>query len=339
MRIAIDAMGGDCAPGSVVAGALVAARHLQCGLLLVGAREAIERELDQHPAAGAVDVTLIDTPERIEMAEPAAAALRRKPGASIRLAAEAVRDGRASAMFSAGHTGASVMAAHAAFGRLPGVDRPALATIIPTRRAPAILLDSGATVECRPQHLVQFAVMGSAFARVALQCESPRVGLLSVGEEESKGNDLTREAHQLLKTAPVNFVGNVEGRDVYAGQADVIVCDGFTGNVTLKISEGLVETVERLLHDELSSTFGTRVGYLLSRQAFRCFRRRVDYSEYGGAPLVGLNGLCVVGHGRSSTKAVRNAVAMAVRFVNEDLIHKLTIDVASSSSVTRADSN
>ncbi len=186
-----------------------------------------------------------------------------------------------------------------------------------------MLLDSGATVECRPQHLVQFAVMGSAYARVALGCASPRVGLLSVGEEESKGNELTREAHQLLKTAPVRFIGNVEGRDVYAGEADVIVCDGFTGNVTLKISEGLVETVERLLHDELSSTFGTRVGYLLSRQAFRRFRKRVDYSEYGGAPLVGLDGLCVVGHGRSSAKAVRNAIAMAAQCVRDGLLDKL----------------
>ena len=205
------------------------------------------------------------------MAEPAAAALRRKPRASIRVAAESVRDGRAAALFSAGHTGATVMAAHAAFGRLPGVDRPALATIIPTRDRPAVLLDSGATVECRPQHLVQFAIMGAAYARIVLDCPDPRVGLLSVGEEESKGNELTREAHQLLKTAPVQFVGNVEGRDVYAGQADVIVCDGFTGNVTLKISEGLVETVESLLHDELSATFGTRVGYLLSRQAYPPF--------------------------------------------------------------------
>ena len=335
MRIAIDAMGGDDAPGSIVHGTLVAARHLQCGLLLVGARAAIEQELARHPGAGSLDIALVDAPERIEMAESAAAALRRKPGASIRLAAEAVRDGRADALFSAGHTGASVIAAHAAFGRIQGVERPALATIVPTRRAPAVLLDAGATVECRPQHLVQFAIMGAAYARVALGCESPRVGLLSVGEEESKGNELTREAHQLLKDAPIDFVGNVEGRDVYAGETDVIVCDGFTGNVTLKISEGLVETVERLLHEELSSTFGTRVGYLLSRQAFRRFRRRVDYSEYGGAPLVGLNGLCVVGHGRSSAKAVSSAVAMTIRFVKESLVQKLTADLASSSPVSR----
>jgi len=186
-------------------------------------------------------------------------------------------------------------------------------------------------VECRPQHLVQFAVMGSAYARVALGCRAPRVGLLSVGEEESKGNDLTREAHQLLKSAPITFVGNIEGRDVYAGEADVIVCDGFTGNVTLKISEGLVETVERLLHDELSATFGTRVGYLLSRQAFRRFRKRMDYAEYGGAPLVGLNGLCVVGHGRSSAKAVRNGVAMAARIAQDGLLEKLAHEVAAVS--------
>lgn len=323
-------MGGDDGPGTIVDGALVAARHLQIGLLLVGEATAIERELSRHPGAAALDLRIIATSESVGMDEPATVALRRKPRASVRVAAEAVRDGEADAMFSAGHTGASVMAALGAFGRLPAVDRPALATIIPTRRQPAVLLDCGATVECRPQHLVQFAVMGAAYARIALGCPSPRVALLSVGEEESKGNELTREAHQLLKTAPVDFVGNVEGQDVYAGEADVIVCDGFTGNVTLKISEGLVDAVENLLHDELTSTFGTRVGYLLSRQAFRRFRRRVDAAEYGGAPLVGLNGLCVVGHGRSSAKAVRNAVAMAARFVSQGLVEKLGRDIAAA---------
>ena len=287
-------MGGDEAPASIIDGALVAARHLQVGLLLVGCRDLIERQLSRHPRVSWLDIDIQDASERIEMEEPAAAALRRKPRASIRVAADAVAEGRAQALFSAGHTGASVIAAHTAFGRLPGVDRPALATIIPTRTHPAVLLDSGATVECRPHHLVQFAIMGVAYARVALGCAAPRVGLLSVGAEESKGNDLTREAHRLLKVAPVNFVGNVEGPDVFAGHADVIVCDGFTGNITLKVSEGLVETVESLLHDELSSTFGTRVGYLLSRQAYRRFRKRLDYSEYGGAPLVGVNGLCIV---------------------------------------------
>ena len=325
-------MGGDDGPGTIIDGSLVAARHLQIGLLLAGDRTLIERELSRHPAAGALDIEILDTPERVEMAEQASVALRRKPRASIKVAAEAVRDGRATALFSAGHTGASVMAALGTFGRLPGIDRPALATIIPTRHNPAVLLDSGATVECRPQHLVQFALMGAAYSRVAFGQANPRVGLLSVGEEEGKGNELTREAHQLLKSAPINFVGNVEGRDVYAGETDVIVCDGFTGNVTLKISEGLVDAVENLLHDELSSTFGTRVGYLLSRQAFRRFRKRVDASEYGGAPLVGLNGLCVIGHGRSSAKAVRNAVAMTARFVSLGLVDKLSRDIAAAAS-------
>jgi len=332
MRIAIDVMGGDEGPRTIIDGSLVAARHLQIGLLLVGDRATIERELARHPGRGALDLEILDTPESIAMSESATIALRRKPRASIRLAADAVRQGAAAAVFSAGHTGASVMAAIGAFGRLPGVDRPALATIIPTRRQPVVLLDSGATVECRPQHLVQFAIMGAAYARVALGCRSPRVGLLSVGEEESKGNDLTRDAHQLLKTAPVDFAGNVEGRHVYAGDVDVIVCDGFTGNVTLKISEGLVDAVQTLLHEELSSTFGTRVGYLLSRQAFRRFRRRVDSSEYGGAPLVGLNGLCIVGHGRSSAKAVRNGVAMAARFVSQGLTDQLSRQLTPTTS-------
>jgi len=323
MRIAIDAMGHDAGPAAVIDGALVAARHHQVGLLLVGDAAVIDAELSRHPAAGGLDLQIVDTPERIEMSEPPVAALRRKPRASIRVAAEAVRDGKADALFSAGHTGASVMASHAAFGLLPGLDRPALATIVPTRQSPAVLLDSGASVGCRASHLVQFAVMGSAYARVALDCEKPRVGLLSVGEEETKGNDLTREAHRLLKASKVHFVGNIEGRDVFAGDADVIVCDGFTGNVTLKVSEGLVETVESLLRDELSSTFSGRVGLALSLQAFRRFRRRVDYSEYGGAPLVGLAGLCIVGHGRSSSKAVANAVTMAVRAVQEDLVGRI----------------
>src|SRR5579859_6145587 len=332
MRIAIDAMGGDAGTSLVVDGALVAARHLQVGLLLAGDPAIIAAELRRHPAARGLDLEIAAAPDRVEMAESAGQALRRKPRASIRVAAEAVRDGHADAVFSAGHTGASVMACHAAFGMLPGVDRPALATIIPTRRKPAVLLDAGATVGCRPPHLVQFAMMGSAYAQAALGLDAPRVGLLSVGEEETKGNDLTREAHRLLKDAPVNFIGNVEGRHVYAGGADVIVCDGFTGNVTLKLSEGLVETVETLLHDELAATFGGRVGYVLSRQAFRRFRRRVDYSEYGGAPLLGLNGLCIVGHGRSSAKAVANAVTMAVRAVEEKLLERLRTGVSALSA-------
>ena len=255
------------------------------------------------------------------MAEAPAAALRRKPRASIRVAAELVARGEAAALFSAGHTGATVMAAHAAFGMMPGVDRPALATTIPDarpaggaarRRAPTS--SAGRSTCCSSRS------WAASTRGVALGVERPRVGLLSIGEEETKGNELTREAHRLLKAAPINFIGNVEGREIYSGVADVIVCDGFTGNVVLKTSEGLVEAVEALLGDELQGTFSSQVGYLLSRRAFRRFRRRVDYSEYGGAPLLGVAGLAIVGHGRSSAKAVRNAIAMAYRFAASDFI-------------------
>ena len=245
------------------------------------------------------------------MAESPALALRRKPRAAIRLAAEAVARGEAQALVSAGQTGATVLAAHAAFGMLPGVDRPALAATIPSGEHVGVLLDVGANVECRAQHLLQFAVMGAVYARVALGIARPRVGLLSSGAEETKGTELIRDAHRLLKGAPLNFVGNVEACEVYAGKADVIICDGFTGNIALKVSEGLVDTIGMLLGEELSRTFSGRVGSLLSRRAFRRFRRRLDYAESGGAPLLGVAGVCIVGHGRSSAKAVRNAVAMA----------------------------
>jgi len=327
MRIAIDAMGGDVAPRLVVDGALAAARHVRCGLLLVGRRDEVARELERHGDLDGLDLQIVDAPDVIGMAEAPAATLRRKPRASIRVAADLVASGEAAALFSAGNTGATVVAAHAALGMLPAVDRPALATTIPTRRQPAVLLDVGATVECRPKHLVQFAVMGSVFAKVALGIDRPRVGLLSIGEEETKGNDLTREAHRLIKAASLHFVGNVEARDAYSGAVDVIVCDGFTGNVVLKVSEGLVEAIEAMLREELSSTFWRRVGYLLSRRAFQRFRTRVDYSEYGGAPLIGVAGLCIVGHGRSSAKAVRNAVALAVRFAEAGFVDRVRHEI------------
>ena len=326
--IAVDAMGGDYAPANIVDGALAAARHLDLGVTLVGRAAAIDAELARHPDLERDRVRVVDAPDVIEMTDTPSAALRRKPGASIRVAADVVARGDAAGLVSAGHTGATVMAAYGAFGMLPGVDRPALAATIPTRQRPAVLLDVGASVECRPAHLLQFAVMGSVYARVAFGTEQPRVGVLSIGEEESKGNELTREAHRLLKGAPLNFIGNIEARDVYSGAADVIVCDGFTGNVALKISEGLVENIESLLREELSSTITMRVGSLLTQRAMRHFRRRVDYSEYGGAPLLGVAGITIVGHGRSSAKAVRNAVVMAYRFASGQFIERVEREVA-----------
>jgi glycerol-3-phosphate acyltransferase PlsX len=301
-------MGGDEAPRHVVDGALAAAREENLGLALVGPAARIADELQRHPEADRARIRLVDAPDVVTMEESPTAALRRKPGASIRIAAEAVARGEAAALFSAGHTGATVMAAHAAFGMLAGVDRPALAVMIPTPNRPAVLLDVGASVECRPQHLLQFAVMGTVYARVALGIAAPRVGLLSTGEEATKGNGLTRESHRLLKSSLPSFIGNVEARDVYRGQADVIVCDGFTGNIALKISEGLVEVLEGLL--------GRRLSVI------------TDAAENGGAPLLGVNGVAVVGHGRSSADAVRKGVIMAHRFASDSLIQRVQGDIA-----------
>jgi len=335
IRIAIDAMGGDHAPTAVVDGAVSAARHLSVRLALVGPTAALERALAPHPDWQSLGLEIVDAPDVVEMAETPAAAFRRKPRASIRVAADLVARGEAAALFSAGHTGAAVLASHAAFGMIAGVDRPALAATIPTRTRPAVLVDAGATSDCRPPHLLQFAVMGGVYARVALGIDRPRVGLLSIGEEATKGNELTREAHRLLKSSPVNFIGNVEGREIYGGIADVVVCDGFTGNVVLKTSEGLVDAVETLLGEELKGTFSSQVGYLLSRRAFRRFRRRVDYSEYGGAPLLGVARLAIIGHGRSSAKAVRNAIAVAYRFATGDFLHRVEREIAAATVAHR----
>jgi len=339
MRIAVDAMGGDHAPRSIIDGALAAARHLDLGLVLAGPRHIVHNELARHADADQLDIRIIDASDVVEMGESPTTSLRRKPHSSIRLAAEAVSRGDAAALVSAGHTGATVMAAHSAFGMLRGADRPALAATIPSGDSLGILLDVGANADCRASHLVQFAAMGAVYARVALGLAQPRIGLLSIGEEEGKGNELIRDAHRLLKQSTLNFVGNVEAREVYKGQADVIVSDGFTGNIVLKASEGLVDTVERLLGEELSRTFSGMVGSILSRRAFRRFRRRLDYSEYGGAPLLGVGAVTIVGHGRSSAKAVRNAVAMAHRFAAAGFIERIEREIVAAPATEAAGTN
>jgi glycerol-3-phosphate acyltransferase PlsX len=328
--IAVDALGGDYAPRQIVDGALAASRHFDLGVLLVGPAAVVDRELAGRDDVDRDRVRIVDAADVVAMDDAPASALRRKPSATIRIAAELVAKGEAAALFSAGHTGATVIAAHNAFGMLPGVDRPALAVTIPTRRGSAVLLDVGASVECRPQHLLQFAVMGSVYARIGLGMQAPSVALLSVGEEATKGNELTRDAHRLLKGAPLGFIGNVDARAVYSGAAEVIVCDGFTGNVVLKVSESLVEMVQHLMGEELSSTVTLRVGSLLTRRALRHFHRRVDYSEYGGAPLLGVAGVAIVGHGRSSGRAVRNAIAMAYRFASNRFIARVEQEIAAA---------
>jgi glycerol-3-phosphate acyltransferase PlsX len=308
--IAVDAMGGDDAPRQVIDGAVAAVRDVDLGVILAGPGTLIESELQRHPGLDMTRIRVVEAADAIGMDETPAAALRRKPASSIRVAAETAASGGAAGLFSVGHTGATVMAAHAAFGMLAGVDRPALAATIPTPHGSAVLLDVGASVECRPQHLLQFAVMGSVYARVVLGIETPRVGLLSIGEEATKGNELTRESHRLLKGCLPSFVGNVEARDVYRGQADVIVCDGFTGNIALKISEGLVELIERRQGKEVSVVAAD--------------------ADHGGAPLLGVNGVAIVGHGRSSAAAVRNGVVMAHRFADGGFIQRVQRDIAAS---------
>jgi glycerol-3-phosphate acyltransferase PlsX len=323
MRIAVDAMGGDHAPTAIVDGAVAAARQLGVPVTLVGAEAALAAALARHDGWQRLPLAIVDAPEAVGMADAPVAALRRRPRASISVAAELVAHGEADAIVSAGNTGATVMAAHATFGMMPGVDRPALATVVPTRGRPAVLLDAGANAECRPQHLLQFAIMGAVHARLALGVERPRVALLSIGEEETKGNELTREAHRLLKAAPVHFIGNIEGREIYSGDADVIVCDGFTGNIVLKTSEGLVEVVDAVLGDALRDVPA-------GRESFERFRRRMDYSEYGGALLLGVSGLVVVGHGRSSPMAVQNAIGMAARFTADGFVRRLEREIAAA---------
>jgi glycerol-3-phosphate acyltransferase PlsX len=322
MRVAVDAMGGDHAPRVVVEGAVAASRESGVPVTLVGPSGLLQAQLSEFPDAARLDLRVVDADEAIGMGESPAQALRRKPRASVTVAADLVARGEAAAIFSAGNTGATVLAAHAAFGLLAGAERPALAATIPTARGVAVLVDVGGNANCRPQHLATFGVMGAVFARVAFGLESPAVGLLSIGEEATKGNELTREAHRLLRDLPLRFIGNVEARDVYSGEADVVVCDGFTGNVVIKVSEGMVEMVDALLTQEASAAGGHPASGAL-REAFQHVRRRVDYSEYGGAPLLGVGAACVVGHGRSSAGAVRNAVVLAHRFAAEGLVGRL----------------
>jgi glycerol-3-phosphate acyltransferase PlsX len=317
--IAIDAMGGDNAPQVEIEGAIQAAHELRARILLVGQQELIRAELArqgiENPRQHRLHLEIVHASEVITMNEPVAQAVRRKRDSSIRVAARLVREGKAQGLVSAGNTGAVMMTAKLVLGTLPAVDRPALAGIFPTLKGKGtVLLDVGANAECKPEHLNQFAVMGSIYSRHILGVPNPKVGLMSIGEEELKGNDLTKETLRLLKSAPINFIGNVEGRDIFTGEVDVIVCDGFTGNVILKTSEGLVEAIMTILRGELEQTYLTQAGALLSRTAFKNVKRRLDYSELGGAPLLGAKQLTVICHGSSTPKAIRNAIRIAKEF-------------------------
>jgi glycerol-3-phosphate acyltransferase PlsX len=318
IKIAVDAMGSDNSPQSEVEGAVQAARAWAVSIVLVG-KEPILTPLLKQNGGEELAIEIQNASQVVLMDEPPAVALRKKRDSSVRVAAELVRAGKASGLVSAGNTGAVMAISKTVMGVLHGVDRPALAAVVPTLTGHAVLLDVGANVACKPHHLVQFAIMGHLFSKKIVGISSPRVGLMSVGEEESKGNELTKEVHKNLKKISLNFIGNVEGRDLYNGRADVIVCDGFTGNVALKTSEGLIEAVLKLLSDELSSNLQAKVGALLTQQSFKRLKKRLDYSEYGGAPLIGLRGVTIICHGRSSSNAIKNAIRVTKEYAESQV--------------------
>jgi glycerol-3-phosphate acyltransferase PlsX len=327
--IALDAMGSDRAPKPEIEGAIHAARHYGVHVVLVGREPLIRAELGRVPAAASLPIQVIHASEVIAMEDKAVQAVRAKRDSSLRVGLRLVREGKAAGFVTAGNTGAAMATAKMVLGGLPGVDRPALAAVIPTAVGTvAILLDVGANVDCKPHNLEQFAVMGEIYFRSMFGTRRPRVGLLSIGQEEGKGNDLTREAFPLMRQLPLNFIGNVEGRDLYNGKVDVIVADGFVGNVALKTSEGVANLVRATLKESLKATITRQVGYLLSRSAFADFKKRLDHTEYGGAPLLGVKGVCFITHGSSNANAIKNAIRVAAEFAELQINDKIEKELA-----------
>jgi glycerol-3-phosphate acyltransferase PlsX len=334
--IAVDAMGGDHAPRAEVEGALLAVRELGVRVVLVGIEATVRQELNRHRHRG-MPIEIVNATEIITMTDSPSQAFRRKKDSSLHVAAKMVRDGKADALVTAGNTGAAMTVARFVLGTLPSVDRPALAAPFPNMREKVtIILDVGANVDSKPLQIEQFAVMGEIYYRAIWGVKKPRVALLSIGEEEMKGNELTREAAALLKQTALNFVGNVEGRDVFRGNVDVIVCDGFIGNVALKISEGLVEHIGGMLKKAIKSSLTSQLGYALSKSAFDSFRKRTDYSEYGGAPLLGVRGITVIGHGRSNPNAIKNAIRVANELCRSRVNEKIEQELSASAVGARA---
>ncbi len=326
--IALDAMGGDHAPRAEVEGAILAAREYGVAVHLVGIESAVRQELARHRHDN-LPIDVVPAAEVVTMTDSPSHAFRRKKESSLHVAARLVRDGKADALVSAGNTGAVMTVSRFVIGTLPSVDRPALAWAFPNvKDKVSVMLDVGANVDSKPEHLEQFAVMGDIYYRAIWGVRKPRVALLSIGEEEVKGNELTREAALRLKHAQLNFVGNVEGRDLFRGNVDVIVCDGFIGNICLKLSEGLAEHIGGMLKKAIKSSLRSQIGYALSKRAFEALRRRTDYSEYGGAPLLGIRGITIIGHGRSNANAIKNALRVASELcrsrVNEKIEQELS---------------
>lgn len=326
MKIAVDAMGGDFAPEEVVNGAILACRDLGAEVILVGDEKRIVDLLKTHSVSG-LKLEIKNATEVIEMGDHPAQAVKKKKDSSLVVANRLVKEGIAAAVISAGNTGAAMSASLLTLGRIKGIDRPAIASPMPTTKGVSVLLDAGANADCDPENLVQFALMGSIYAEQVFGFPNPRVGLLSIGEEETKGNKLTVEAHQLLKQSGINFIGNIEGRDVHHGECEVIVCDGFVGNIVLKLSEGLAGALFGQIKRALTENWISTAGALLAKGAFKNLKSRMDYTEYGGAPLLGLNGISIISHGSSNAKAIKNAIRAAIKAVNEDVVGKIAMSL------------
>lgn len=328
MKIALDAMGGDHAPREEVRGAISACRELALQVILVGDPAKIEAEMAEYPEARSLPLEIVAATERIAMDEHPAAAVKRKRQASVVIANELVRNGQAAAVVSAGNTGAAMAASLLRLGRIKGIERPAIAVPMPTMTGVTVFLDAGANADCEPENLAQFAMMGTVYAEKVLGLANPRVALLNIGEEETKGNILTQAAYPLLAASGLRFVGNVEGGDIHRGAAEVIVCDGFVGNVVLKVSEGLAFVLLNQVKEAAAASVKGRLGGLLLRSSLRAVRGRMDYSEYGGAPLLGVDGVSIISHGRSNAKAIRNALRVAAKAVEQGVVETIRQSMA-----------
>jgi phosphate acyltransferase len=320
MKIALDAMGGDYAPEVTVAGAIEAVSEYDMHVVLVGDEEKIAACLRdrRHPADR---ISIFHSTQVAGMDEAPTLVLRKKKDSSIRRTIDLVKHGQADAAVSAGNSGVAMAMALIILGKTKGIDRPAIATLMPSLSGHFVLLDAGANVDCKPENLLEFAHMGDAYFRAMFNTPSPRIALLSIGEEDTKGNELTKESFKLLKAARINFIGNIEGKDVFSGKADVIVCDGFIGNIVLKTSEGLADTIIKMLKFEIANIKTGKLGYLMIKPALRNFKKRTDYDEYGGAPLLGINGTCIISHGRSSAKAIKHAIRVAAE-MSRQCVHE-----------------
>lgn len=317
-KIGIDISGGDSAPEEIIKGALLAKKELAEDIVLIGAEKEIKEQLALQKAVPG-DFTIIDAPEKIEMAEPPVSSVRRKKNSSIVIGVNLLKEKEIDAFVSCGNTGAVVCASTLRLGLIEGVERPGIALMLPTKKGVSLMIDIGANIDCKPLHLLQYGVMASVYYDLVLNKSNPSIGLLNIGEEASKGLGILKQVHKLLSLSPLNFTGNMEAREIFSGQCDCIVCDGFVGNIALKVAEGSVETVGRLLIKAMKKGILGRISLLLAKKNLREFKSSIDYAEHGGAPLLGVDGIVIIGHGRSNSLAVKNAIKVAIRELSQDL--------------------